>query len=155
MNYLIAAVAFIFALVSFIFMPWVTDSFHETIVESQTDTGNLTTAIGETSGDFVLTMPLYMERLGSVLELDSSLGTDSPSSAAYDEDTQALEVSGLTADGSRILTVEYEYDATTDFTNSRQVISSGPVIIMLALIVIIIGIPLGMGYMVYRRATGR
>jgi len=155
MNYLIGAVAFIFALVSFIFMPWVTDSFHETIVESQADSGNVTTAAGDTSGNLTLTMPLYMERLTSVLDLESSLGTDTPISAAYDEDTQVLEVGGLTAGSSRILTVDYEYDSTTAFTNSRQVISSGPVIIMLALIVIIIGIPLGMGYMVFRRATGR
>ncbi len=154
MNYLIAAVAFIFALASFVFVPSIVDSFHETIVETQTDTGNVTTAAGETTGNLTLSMELYKARLSSVLALDSSNGSDTPAAADYDEDAQVLEVSGLAADSSRILTADYEYDVSTDFTNSGSVISAGPTFILLALIAIIIGIPAGMGFMLYRKARG-
>lgn len=155
MNYLIGTAAFLFALISFVFVPMIVDSFHETIVEPQIDSGNVTTVVADTTGTLTLTTPLYMDRLSSVLDLESSLGGDAPAASAYTAATQVLEISGLVADSSRFLTVEYEYDSTTAFANSGAVIRVGPAVIILALIVMVIGIPGGMFYLIYRKARGR
>lgn len=155
LQYLIAVVAFIFALIAFLFMPAIVDSFHETLVETQTDQGNITTGGGETTGNITLATPLYMDRLSSVSSITSTLGTDAPSSTAYTAATQLLVYGGLTASDNRIITVVYEYDATTEFPNTGDAIRMGPVIILISLIVIVMAVPLGGIFMLWRKAKGR
>lgn len=155
MRYLAVAFSLIFAIVAFTFMPSVIDSFHTTITDEITDTGNVTTGGGETAGNMTLTEDLYMDRLGSIISLTSSYGSDDPVASAYDAETNELDIDGLAASQSRIITAVYEYDTSSEFPNARQLVQVGPTIVILSLIVLVIAIPLGLIFIAYRRLRGQ
>lgn len=155
MGYLVSAIAFLFVLISLVFIPAITDSMHETLVETYTDVGNITTGAAETTGNITLTDELYRDRLTSILVLDSSLGADTVAATAYDATTRVVDLGGLAASNNRLVTIQYEYDVTDEFINTGEVIEIGPVVVILSLISLVIAIPAGMIYAGVRRMKGR
>lgn len=154
MEYLLAAVAIIFLIFAFTWMPTLVTGFHDAIVTQQTDVGNITTGMGITAGNITLVEPLYNAALSSVKVLSSSDGGETPILVSYDSTTKSLEVGNLLQSTSRIITATYEYDSTGQFSNARQTFQIGPVMVMLGLICLIILIPAGIAYGLYRRARG-
>lgn len=154
MKYLAVAFSLLFAMVALSFLPAIVESFHTTITDELTDTGNITTGAGVTTGNMTLTEDLYLDRMASVLTLTSTYGSDDPVASSYDSATNGFVVSGLAASQSRIITAHYEYDSSSEFPNARQLVQSGPVIVILALLALIVAIPSGLILIGWRRMRG-
>ncbi len=108
---------------------------HDILTDSDTDTfANVTTAVGVTSADVVLTSDLYNSAVSSVTSVTSSLITDVPVAATYTAGTNTLHVTGLTASETRTLTAVYDYGATDDYTGLTQIVKLGPLVLFLGLL---------------------
>ena len=68
-----------------------------------------------TTANVTLSYDLYQAATAEIIEITSTVGTDTPVGSTYTEATKKLLVSGLTADTSRTLTIEY-YAETDDDT---------------------------------------
>lgn len=107
--------------------------------DERTDDFTVVTGIGETTADVVLITNLYGASLLHVVSVVSSLGTDVPLQTDYTALTRTLEVSGLTADTTRTLSVSYRYDALTgDNAAAGTFLDMLPLFIGIALVVVVI-----------------
>ena len=154
MRYLAVAFCLLFAMIALTFLPAIVESFHTTITDELTDTGNITTGAGETTGNMTLTEDLYLDRMASVLTLTSTYGSDDPVASSYDSTTNNFVVSGLVASQSRIITALYEYDSSSEFPNARQLSQAGPTIVILALLALLVAIPAGLILIGWKRMRG-
>lgn len=154
MKYLAIAFSLLFAMIAMVFIPAVVTSSHETITNEYTDTGNITTGVGETSGNMTLTEDLYLDRLASILTLTSTHGADNPVATSYNSTTNILIVGGLIASQTRLITCTYEYNSSDEFPNSTQVMQMVPTMVVLALLALIVGIPMGLFAIAWRKAKG-
>lgn len=71
------------------------------------------TAVGETASNVTLTYDLYQAAVPEVASITSTEGADAPAATSYTEATKVLLVSGLSANNTRTLTVNY-YAETDD-----------------------------------------
>lgn len=121
--------------IAFIMFGLVMTGSHDILTDPDTDAfANVTTGVGETAADVVLTEDLYNSSTGSVTSLVSSLETDTPVAATYTSATNTLHVTGLTAEQTRTLTVAYEYGATDDYTGLGSIVKLGPLVLFLGLL---------------------
>ena len=144
---------FIFALIAISFVPFVFDSSHDIMVAAYTDTGNVTTGAAETSGNVTLTDDPYLDRLTSVTDITSTNGNDTPIASSYANNT--LLVAGLAASQDRALSITYEYDNTSEFPNSGQVLQVVPTFVLIALITLVVAIPAGLVIVGWSKMRGQ
>lgn len=85
----------------------VVDGIKGVRAESRTDTANVTTGVGVTTGSVNLTYNLYQEILAEVQSITSTDEDDTPVAGTYTDATKVLLVTGLDDDTTRILTVNY------------------------------------------------
>ena len=74
------------------------------------ETETVPTAVGVTTGNVVLGVPVF-ENDTDVIEIISGLGTDAPVFSTYNTTNRMVVFSGLTANGTRIITITYLIDA--------------------------------------------
>lgn len=129
-----AVMGIIMIMVAFIMFPLIMTGTHDILTDASTEIANVTTAGGITTADVTLSPGLYNDDTDSVLAVTSSLGTDAPVAGSYVAATDALTVTGLTAADNRLLTVSYEYEATTDYTGMGALARMAPTLIFLALL---------------------
>ena len=103
---------------AFILFPLLLDSFDDMGKESITTSATVTTGVGETVGNITLNSSLYDANTDNIIELSSTESSDDPAPAEYYENTDALEVSGLSASTSRTITVEYYSERDTGYLSS-------------------------------------
>lgn len=78
--------------------------------DPRTDTFNTATAVGVTAANETLLDDLYDGDTGSV-DIDSDDATDVPLPGSYNVTNRVLNITGLTANTSRILQITYDFDA--------------------------------------------
>ena len=93
-----------------LFMLPFTQMAYDFRTEPRTDTYSVDTAVGILTANESLYDDLYNADLGSI-DIDSTLATDVPMPAAYNVTTRLLDITGLTANTTRILEITYDFDA--------------------------------------------
>lgn len=103
--------AFIIIFVSAIlFMLPFTQMAYDFRTDPRTDVFTVDTAVGITTGNESLYDDLYDDDMGSI-DIDSTLATDLPMPSSYNTTTRLLDITGLTANTTRTLSITYDYDA--------------------------------------------
>ena len=134
-----AAMVLIFVVVLFSIFPLVLTGTDETLTDPSTETGNITTGAGVTTGTISLSPALYNDDITSVTGISSSYGSDTPSASSYNGATDILTVGGLAESQTRTITVEYVYEATSDYTGLTSFVRLAPMLLFMAIIGVIIG----------------
>lgn len=140
MQALTAVFAIILLLLVIFFLPDLFGSLHAVQVTTSTESGNITTT-GGTTGNLTLSEELYRASISSVTGLTSTNSNDVPYAVSYSEAPQTLEVGGLEASASRILTAEYEYVNPENISNMPAVSTLLSIVIVIGLIILFVLIP--------------
>lgn len=121
--------------IAFILFPMVMSGTHEVRTDDATQSGNITTGVGATTGDIVIAHGgLYNDSTDSVTSVSSSNGGDTPAASSYTAATDTLTVSGLEASKTRTITVAYEYNAISDYEGMEETTSIAPTVLFVALL---------------------
>ena len=96
--------------VSILFMIPVSEAVYDYRTDLRTDAFTVVTAPAATTGNVTLIKPVYDDDT-STISFSSNDTNDSPLYSNYDTATRELEVSGLEADTTRLLSLEYDVDA--------------------------------------------
>jgi len=108
--------AFLILLISaFLFMLPVSEAIYDYRTMQRIETETVPTAVGVTTGNIILGVPVYDDDT-DVITIISDLGTDVPVFSAYNTTTRMVVFSGLTANGTRIITITYLIDALSLYT---------------------------------------
>lgn len=125
-------------MVAFVMFPMVLTGAEEIQIDAQTDVLYSATA-GSTTDDVILTEALFDDDVTNVNTITSSNGTDTATADSYINATRALTVGGLEATGTRNLTIQYDADATDGYTGLGSMVSFGPLIIFMAILLAGVG----------------
>ena len=87
-----------------------TSAIADFITDLRTDTLSATTAVAATTANVTLLDSLYDDDIGSVA-IFSDDDTDTPLANSYNTTSRALNITGLTANATRVLEVTYDIDA--------------------------------------------
>jgi len=131
-----ASIGIICLIIAFVFFPNVMQTAEEIKVKEMAEDHLVATGLGETSSTFVIYNDLYDANLSYIVEVNSSVASDTPVATVYNTVTRELTVGGLTESAERTIQVEYKTDALGDATGVRQFNSIAPFLIMGALIAI-------------------
>ena len=96
--------------VAILFMIPVTEAIYDYRTDVREDPFTVVTAPAVTTGNMTLIKPIY-DNDTATTAFSSNNTNDSPLYAAYDTATRELQVSGLAANSTRLLTVSYDVDA--------------------------------------------
>lgn len=103
--------AFLILLISaFLWMLPVVEAIYDYRTMQRIETETVPTAVGVTTGNVVLGVPVFEDDT-DVIDIISDLGTDMPVFGAYNTTTRVVVFTGLTANGTRIITITYLIDA--------------------------------------------
>lgn len=103
--------AFLILLISaFLFMLPVVEAIYDYRTMQRIETERVPTAVGVTTGNVILGVPPF-ENDTDVLNIISDSGTDAPAFSTYNTTNRMVIFSGLTANGTRIITITYLIDA--------------------------------------------
>lgn len=129
-----------FVIIAVIFGFYLFPSFQESVTDvrtdEQTDAFTVSTGAGVTNGTVTLSQELWLDATSSIESLTSDLGTDNPVAGTYTVATRNLNVTGLTENTSRNLSIAYEYAALSDFEGMDSIASFSPFLLMIALILL-------------------
>ena len=133
-------VGLIMVAVLFVIFPIVMDSTHElqTDVYVQSEAG-VTTGVGETAADVVLTKALWDDDTAHVSSVTSDEVTDTPVKGTYTAGTKTLNVTGLAESKTRTLTITYEYDGLTTYTGMGALVGVAPLLIFISILGVVMG----------------
>ncbi|KSV16171.1 hypothetical protein DA01_08760 [Dehalococcoides mccartyi] len=121
--------------VALLFFPMVLSSMDSIRFTENTGTyATVTTGVGETSADVVLSAALFNDDTTHVTSITSTVETDVPVAGTYTTGTKTLTITGLTASESRTLTVIYDSDGLTDYTGLGIIVGLSPLIIWLVIL---------------------
>lgn len=103
--------AFLILLISaFLFMLPVSEAIYDYRTIQRIETETVPTAVGVTTGNVILGVPVF-DNDTDVIEITSDSGTDAPTFSAYNTTNRMVIFSGLTANGTRVITITYLIDA--------------------------------------------
>lgn len=95
----------------------ISEAIYDFRTDLREDTFSATTGVGESSTNVVLVKQIYDDDV-TTLAFASNVTADNPAYSSYDSDTRALAVSGLTANTTRSLAVDYDVAA---FSNNAAI----------------------------------
>ena len=138
-------VATVLALIGVAFLFVLFPSLMEGVQDAQTDvitnTFNATTAAGVTNVTVTLSQPLFNDDTRHVTAITSDGGGgDNPLPASYTSTTRKLLVTGLDANKTRNLTVQYRTPALADNPGMGTALPLVPTITLLVVIGVIIAV---------------
>ena len=121
--------------------PFVMSATHDLQTDDITDTfADVTTGVGITEADVVLTYDTFHSTIADVGTIVSSLGTDVPVAGTYVAATKTLTITGLTESETRDFTaVPYENDALEDYTGMGALVAFTPLLIWLSILAAVLG----------------
>lgn len=93
--------------IGFILFGALLTAFDGMVYSEVTTSRTVATGVGVSNSTMVLGHELYNANLDNVSDISSTLGTDDPAPGAYDDNTDTLTVTGLTASSSRTISVDY------------------------------------------------
>ena len=88
----------------------VTQGIYDFRTDPREDTFNVDTAVGVTTASVVLQYPVY-DSDNQTIDLSSDLPADTPALDSYTPATDRVDVSGLSDNSTRVLTIGYLIDA--------------------------------------------
>lgn len=102
--------AFLILVISaFLFMLPVSEGIYDYRTMQRVETETVPTAVGVTTGNVILGVPVF-DNDTDVIEIISDSGTDVPVFSAYNTTTRMVVFTGLTANGTRVITITYLID---------------------------------------------
>jgi hypothetical protein len=104
----------------------------------QADPFNVTTGDNVTTATVTLSQELFGDETRNA-SVSSNLTSDAPIASSYDDDTQVLTITGLTASESRRLTITYSIDALTDYWGAGIAARMWPLILIIGVLAIVVG----------------
>jgi len=110
-----------------------TEAVYDYRTDLKTDTFTTTTAVGVTTGNATLGTDLYDCDMSSI-DIDSDDSTDNPVPSSINCTNRFLDISGLTANTTRILSITYAYDALQGSTAINNLLDRVPWIWLLVII---------------------
>ena len=126
--------AFLIVMVSAIlFMLPLTEGVYDFRTDPRTDTFSVDTGVGVTTANESLLSDLYDCDMSSI-DIDSDLATDNPQYYAINCTTRLLDITGLTANTTRTLSITYDFDALQGSTAINNLVDRVPWIWLLVII---------------------
>jgi len=126
--------AFLIVVVSAIlFMLPLTEAAYDFRTDLRTDTFSTATAVGVTTANETLFGDLYDCDMGSI-DIDSDDATDTPLPGSINCTNRVLNITGLTANATRILGITYAYDALAASDAINRLVDIVPWIWLLVII---------------------
>lgn len=120
--------------ITIMMFPMALSAMHDIQTDSQTEVeAAVTTGVGVTTANVVLTYDIFNENLANVTSITSDELTDVPVAGTWVAATNTLTVTGLAADDSRTLTITYNYDGLTDYTGLGTVVGISPILLWLVI----------------------
>ena len=113
-----AVIGLILIIIGIILFPVLLSSFDDMSKTDAATIGTVATGVGVTTGDVTLNSGLYDTNLDNIIDISSTDTDDFPAPSSYNENTDALTVSGLEASTSRALTVEYYTEMDTGYIST-------------------------------------
>ena len=110
------------------------DVVTDTVTDPYSENFDVDTGAGETSTTETLSYQHYHEDLTD-LDAESTNGNDTPLILSYNEDTYGVEVGGLEASASRVLTIDYLREGYQQYTGFSTFIRLLPFLVILGLVV--------------------
>ena len=110
-----AVLGLILIIVGFILFPLMLNSFDDIGKTEVSTSATVVTEAEATYGNITLNSSLLDDNLDDVIEISSTDTGDYPAPYHYYANTDVLEVSGLQADTSRTLAVDYYAERDTDY----------------------------------------
>ena len=122
-----------------VIFPLVMTATHDLQTDSYTEAeADVTTGVGETTADVVLTNSLWNDASDSVTAITSDDVDDTPVAGTYVAATNTLTVTGLAAETTRDLSIVYEHDALTTFTGMGPLVSITPLLLWISVLGVVI-----------------
>ena len=136
-NIMMLGIAMIFIAVGFIIYPVIlegTDSILDT-TRATSDSENVTTALGVTSGNITLSETLFDSDVANVISITSSI-VETPAASTYTLGTGRLLMTSLTANvtDGRIITATYYYGNVDEYTGLRSITEVTPLIVLIGFV---------------------
>ena len=126
--------AFLIIVVSaMLFMLPVAEAIYDFRTLLREDVFTSPTGAVETTANVTLVKPVYTDDT-STIDILSDLTTDVPITDAYDTATRELQVGGLTANTTRVLTITYDADALSASGSLNTMMDNLPFMWMLTII---------------------
>lgn len=125
MKPLIAVLAVVAVMFLILVMAPVMDSITDFRTDTLTETFNAATGVGVTTYNTTLTSPLWNNNRAHA-ETSSDLNTDTPTPSSYNVTSRNLLVDGLTANTSRVITIEYKTAGLADYEGVEEVSTKTP-----------------------------
>jgi len=122
-----------------VIFPIVMSSTHDLQTDEYTQVAEVTTGVGVTAGDVVLTYAAWNDSNSSVISVVSSEETDTPVIGTYTAATKTLNITGLAESLTRNITLVYEHDALTSFTGMGSLVGITPLLLWISVIATVIG----------------
>lgn len=95
-------------------LPFVFSAIDDGLTEDYTQSiSGVATASGNYSANVTLSRSIYNDETTSVSAISSNVSDDSPTAYTYNSVSRVLEVSGLSDNDTRTLSVEFLIDSTT------------------------------------------
>lgn len=123
----------VLVVVAILWMLPVSQAIYDFRTEPRDDVFAVTTGVSENITSVVLLKSVYDEDTGTI-SLLSDLATDTPDFDSYTPATHVVDISGLTADSSRELTVTYDIDALSAHAAVSVIMDLLPTIWILILV---------------------
>ena len=105
-----------------LFMLPFSEGVYDFQTDLQEDSLTSTTAVGATSDNLTLSEAIYEDDT-TTLSVTSDDSTDVPVLAAYDSTTQSVNITGLTANATRTLEIDYDIDALPGWSGIDTLVS--------------------------------
>lgn len=104
--------------------PYIFAATDNAITEDYTQSiAGVVTEAEEYTANVTLGRDVYNDDSASILSISSNVSADSPTAASYNSVSMELEVSGLEADETRTLSIEFRIDHTTLATGMAMFIT--------------------------------
>lgn len=110
-----------------------TEGIYDFRTDPRTDTFTTITAAGVTTGNATLGADPY-DCDTTNLDINSDLGTDTPIPTSINCTTRFLDISGLTANTTRTLTITYDFDALQGSSAINNLVDRVPWIWLIVII---------------------
>jgi len=135
-------IAFAGVLLLAINLPTVLNAIQDFRTDLQSQSYQVSTGVGVTSANVVLSSQLWDDNVAHVTSVSSNI-SEPATASSYDSSTKTLTITGLTANTTRTLTVQYKTAALDDYTAAEDFIKHVPTVYVFGLIGLAMAIMVG------------
>ncbi len=133
-----SALMLIGACIVILLLPAILPSISDFRSQDYSEDHIVTTNVSETQSEISLSQELYSDATYNAV-VTSNISEDAPIPSSYVSATQVLTVTGLEADNTRRLTVDYKIDALPEYPGASVASAIWPLLIIVGVIGIIAG----------------